>query len=957
MTTVSHDSESVVDALRKALTERESWKRRAEQLEQRAAEPVAIVGVGCRFPGGVSSPEEFWDVVSGERDVISEFPSDRYWDVDSLFDPVPGMPGRSYVREGGFITHAGEFDAEFFGVSPREATGMDPQQRLLLEVSWEALESAGVDPHSLRGTDAGVYTGLTYQGYGAQGFSQTAHTMGGLLATGGTASVASGRVAYVLGLEGPAVSVDTACSSSLVALHLAVQGLRAGECSLALVGGVTVMATPSGFIEFSQLRALSGDARCKAFGEDADGFVPSEGIGVVVAERLSDAIRLGHRVWGVVRGSAVNQDGASNGLSAPSGVAQQRVIHTALARAGIAPGEIDVVEGQGTGTPLGDQIEANALVAAYGRDRPADRPLWLGSVKSNVGHTQSAAGAAGLIKTLLALRHEVLPATLHADPPSSEVEWSGSGVELLAWSRPWPRGADRVRRAGVSAFGISGTNAHVIIEEAPKDIAEWRESAAVDPPGAAVPVVGVVPWVVSGRSAKVVARQAERLVARVSDDSELRPVDVGATLAGRSVFEHRAVVVSADRAGLLTSSRGVAEGVAGREVVAGRARVAGGTVLVFPGKGSQWPGMGVALLDSSPVFAEYMSRCEHVLAQLVEWRLTDVLRGAEGAPELDRADVVEPVLFSVLVSLARLWESLGVVPDGVIGHSQGEIAAAHIAGALSLDDALRILVRQTETDSARTKAARSAVNFYSRAAGGLLDTDGVHEEYWRTAPSATAGFDAAVHAAYADGARCFIEVSPRPILTDALEEILGAAQDREPVYVGETLRHDDGGADRLLLSAAGVFCVGGHVDWSRCFTGTRRVDLPAYAFERQRYWLEARPAPANTGHPPASLSTLHPEYDIAEKIKRLAPADRYAALLDIICDEINETLRGSGHEPVTAETDFTDIGLDSVSAAELRNGLTAMTGLRLPTGIVIRHPTPAALTRFLLELLLKESAA
>ncbi|WP_051499393.1 type I polyketide synthase [Nocardia sp. BMG51109] len=956
MTTVSHDSESVVDALRKALTERESWKRRAEQLERRAAEPVAIVGVGCRFPGGVSSPEEFWDVVSGERDVISEFPSDRDWDVDGVFDPVPGMPGRSYVREGGFVAYAGEFDAEFFGLSPREAVAMDPQQRLLLEVSWEALESAGIDPRSLRGTDAGVYTGLTYQGYGAQGFHQAAEPMGGLLATGGTASVASGRVAYVLGLEGPAMSVDTACSSSLVALHLGIQGLRAGECSLALVSGVTVMATPSGFVEFSQLRALSGDARCKAFGEGADGFVPSEGVGVVVAERLSDAIRLGHRVWGVVRGSAVNQDGASNGLSAPSGAAQQRVIRTALARAGIAPGDVDVVEGQGTGTPLGDQIEANALIETYGRDRPADRPLWLGSVKSNVGHTQSAAGAAGLIKALLALRHEALPATLHAKRPSSEVEWAGSGVELLASSRPWPRDADRVRRAGVSAFGISGTNAHVIVEEAPVDVAEWRE-VAVDSRVVAAPVVGVVPWVVSGRSANVVARQAERLAARVAGDPALPPVDVGATLAGRSAFEHRAVVVGAERADLLAGSRGVAEGVAGREVVAGRARVAGGTVLVFPSEGARWPGMGVALLDSSPVFAEYLNRCEQALARFVEWRLTDVLRGADGAPELDRADVVRPVLFSVLVSLARVWESLGVSPDGVIGHSRGEIAAAHIAGALSLDDALRIITRPSETDSARTKSDRSAVSVYSPAAGGLLDTAGMDEEYWRRAPDETAGFDAAVRAAYADGARCFIEVGPRPILTEALEEILDAAPDREPVYIGETLRRDDGGADRLLLSAAGVFCAGGHVDWSRCFPGARRVDLPAYAFERQRYWLEARLAPADTGHPPASLSTLHPDYEIAEKIKRLAPADRYAALLDIICDEINETLRGSGHEPVTAETDFTDIGLDSISAAELRNGLTAMTGLRLPTGIVTRHPTPAALTGYLLELLLKESAA
>ncbi|MFF0488553.1 type I polyketide synthase [Nocardia sp. NPDC004068] len=947
-----HDTESVVDALRKALTERESWKRRAEQLEQRAAEPVAIVGVGCRFPGGVSSPEEFWDVVSGARDVISEFPRDRGWAVDGVFDPVPGMPGRSYVREGGFVARAGEFDAEFFGVGPREAAAMDPQQRLLLEVSWEALESAGIDPRSLTGTDTGVYTGLTYQGYGARGFHEVTGSMGGLLATGGTASVASGRVAYVLGLEGPAVSVDTACSSSLVALHLAMQGLRAGECSLALVGGVTVMATLSSFVEFSQLRALSADARCKAFGADADGFVPAEGVGVVVAERLSDAIRLGHRVWGVVRGSAVNQDGASNGLSAPSGAAQRRVIRSALAKAGVAPDAVDVVEGQGTGTPLGDQIEANALIETYGRDRSADRPLWLGSVKSNVGHTQSAAGAAGLIKILLALRYEALPPTLHATRPSPDIEWSGSGVELLASGRPWPRAADRVRRAGVSAFGISGTNAHVIVEEAPAELSDWREPGDESSPAAA-PVVGAVPWVITGRSANVVARQAERLVTRVTGDPGARLVDVGATLAGRSVFEHRAVVIGAHRAGLLAGAQALAGGVAAREVVTGRARVAGGTVLVFSGEGSQWPGMGVALLDSSPVFADYVARCEEALAGLVDWRLTDVLRGAAGAPEPDRADVAGPVLFSVQVSLARVWESLGVTPDGVIGHAQGEIAAAHIAGALPLADALRIIVRPTGTATETTTSERSALSFYSSAAGGLLDTAGVAEEYWRGASGETAGLDAASRVAYADGVRCFIEVGPHPILTDVLAAALRAAPDREPVHIGETLRRDDGGAERLLLSAADVFCAGVHVDWSRCFTAARRVDLPSYAFERQRYWLESGPAPVQ---PPASLSAPHPDYEIAEKLERLAPADRYPVLLELICDEINETLRGAGHESVTAETDFTDIGLDSLSAAELRNGLTAMTGLRLPTGIVLRHPTPAALTGYLLELLLKEAA-
>ncbi|MFF0488557.1 SDR family NAD(P)-dependent oxidoreductase [Nocardia sp. NPDC004068] len=890
---------------------------------------VAIVGVGCRFPGGVSSPEEFWEVLAGERDVISEFPADRGWDVAAVFDPVPGTPGRSYVREGGFVDGAGDFDAGFFGISPREALAMDPQQRLLLEVSWEALESAGIDPRSLKGTDTGVYTGvLGTSNYSADATAPTPD-MDGYRLTGNTISVVSGRVAYALGLEGPAVSVDTACSSSLVALHLGAQGLRSGECSLALVGGVTVMATPSGFVEFSQLRGLAADARCKAFGDDADGFVPSEGAGVLVVERLSDALRLGHRVWGVVRGSAVNQDGASNGLSAPSGVAQQRVIRAALAKAGVTPQDVDAVEAHGTGTRLGDPIEVHALQATYGRDR--SEPLWLGSVKSNMGHASAAAGVAGVIKMLMALRHATLPATLHADRPSTQVEWPGGGVEILTSSRPWPRAAGRVRRAGVSSFGISGTNAHVIVEEAPDELP--RKSAATGP----VAVLGAVPWVVSGRSANVVARQAERWAALLAADPGPGPADVGAAAAARAVFEHRAVVVGADHAALTAGLRAVAAGGRADGVVSGRADVVGKTVFVFPGQGSQWARMGVELLDSSPVFADYLGRCEQVLAGLVEWRLTDVLRGVAGAPGLDRVDVVQPALFSVLVSLARVWESLGVAADGVIGHSQGEIAAAHIAGALSLDDALRIvthrsgaivriagqgamatvalaaeivrdriaergddieiaatnspvstviagpveavtaLVADYEAAGVRARVIpvdyashsrsveslrdelnalsdiefhASAIPFYSSTTGDSIDTADLDERYWYRNLRETVRFDAAVRAAFADGARYFVEVGPHPVLTVALEETFDAMGERESVHIAETLRRDDGGGARMLLSAAGVFCAGGSVDWSRCFAGAdaRPVDLPTYAFERQRYWLAARGTASVRGH-------------------------------------------------------------------------------------------------------------
>ncbi|OBH98030.1 type I polyketide synthase [Mycobacterium sp. E2733] len=674
---MSSSPEELVRALRAALKDNERLKREAREYLVAATEPVAVVGMGCRYPGGVDSPEALWQMVVEGRDVVSDFPADRGWNLSGLFDPDPDAVGKSYARCGGFLPDVADFDAAFFGIAPSEALAMDPQQRLLLEVSWEALERAGIVPADLRGSATGVFAGIFHGSYGGQGRVPGHLERYGL--RGSTLSVASGRVAYALGLEGPAVSVDTACSSSLVAMHLAARSLRAGECDLALAGGVTVMATPAMFIEFSRQRALAPDGRCKAYAGAADGTGFSEGVGVLVLERFSDARRLGHPVLALLRGSAVNQDGASNGLATPNGPSQQRVIRAALADARLRAADVDLVEGHGTGTTLGDPIEAQAVLATYGQDRLAERPLWLGSIKSNMGHTSAAAGAGGVIKVVQAIRHGVMPKTLHVDVPTPHVDWSAGAVSLLTDAREWPA-LDRPRRAGVSSFGISGTNAHIIVEQPPL---ETPAPAGDDAPA---------PWVLSARSADALANQASRLLARVNDDRGLRVVDVAWSLVStRSVFEHRAVLVGADRERLLAELAGLAAGMPGAGAVVGRAQPVGKTVFVFPGQGSQWLGMGAELLEHSAVFAEHLQRCEKALAEHVEWSLVDVLRGAPGAPGLDRVDVVQPALWAVMVSLAELWRSVGVVPDAVIGHSQGEIAAAYVAGALSLEDAARVV--------------------------------------------------------------------------------------------------------------------------------------------------------------------------------------------------------------------------------------------------------------------------
>ncbi|WP_311771479.1 non-ribosomal peptide synthetase/type I polyketide synthase [Actinophytocola algeriensis] len=648
-----------------------------------AGEPVAIVGMGCRYPRTISSPDELWDfVVGGGSAATPGFPADRGWDLAALTATEPGAPGATYVRGASFVDGAGDFDPSVFGISPREALAMDPQQRLLLEVSWEAVERAGIDPTALAGTRAGVYFGVVAQEYGPRVYLGDAD-QAGHLTTGTAPSVASGRVAYTLGLEGPAVTVDTACSSSLVAIHLAVRALRAGECSLALAGGANVVCAPSILVGFAHLGALAPDGLSKPFSAAADGFGVSEGAGVLVLERLSDALRHGHDVLAVLRGTAIGQDGASDGLSVPNEAGQRRVILDALADAGLSPADIDVVEAHGTGTRVGDPIEARALLATYGAARSAATPLLVGSVKSNIGHPQAASGVAGVIKAVEAIRHAEVPGTLHLAGVTDAVDWSPGTVRVVGETTRWPS-SGAPRRAAVSSFGISGTNAHVIVEQAPDATAVVRNTAA---PGV------VVPLVLSAKTDAALREQAARLHAHLTERTELSLPDVAHTLAGRARFEHRAVLVAGERTEALNGLAALADG---RPDAAAGCAGEPGVVFVFPGQGSQWAGMAVELLAASPVFAAEIAACDRVFAEFTDWSLLDVLRGRAGAPGLDRVDVVQPALFAVMVSLARCWQSFGVEPAAVIGHSQGEIAAAYVAGALSLRDAARIVTLRSK---------------------------------------------------------------------------------------------------------------------------------------------------------------------------------------------------------------------------------------------------------------------
>ncbi|MEU6307522.1 type I polyketide synthase [Streptomyces chartreusis] len=662
------------------------------------AEPVAIVAVGCRYPGGVTTPEDLWRVAADGVDATGDFPTDRGWDLASLHHPDPDRLGTTYTRRGGFLDDVADFDPLFFGMSPREALATDPQQRLLLEVAWETLERAGIPAPTLRGTETGVFVGLMHVGYGS---GVPAHELESHIGIGSSGSVASGRISYVLGLRGPAMTLDTACSSSLVAMDLAAKSLRAGECTLALAGGVTVLSSPQPFIVFSRQRGLSPDGRCRSFAAGADGTAWAEGVGLVLLEKLSDARRNGHPVLAVLRGSAVNSDGASNGLTAPNGEAQRELIQLALADAGLGAADVDAVEGHGTGTALGDPIEAGALLATYGQDRDPDDPVWLGSVKSNLGHTQAAAGVAGVIKMIEAMRHDELPASLHAEEPSPHVDWTAGAVRLLDRARPWPRRPDGPRRAAISSFGIGGTNAHVIIEEPSAEGAPLFDPAQAEDPtaaqGAATPRLPVTPWLVSGSDEAGLRAHAASLAAALAEVTDgSAALDVGHSLATtRASLSHRAAVLATDAEGLLAGLRVLADDadandVDGPSLLRGTALPRPRTALLCTGQGAQRSGMGRELRAAFPVFdSAFTALCEEFTPYL-DRPLLEVIDAPDDTL-LHRTDYTQPALFAFAVSLHTLLADWGVRPDYLVGHSIGELAAAHIAGVFSRADAVRLV--------------------------------------------------------------------------------------------------------------------------------------------------------------------------------------------------------------------------------------------------------------------------
>ncbi|WP_345463104.1 type I polyketide synthase, partial [Actinoallomurus oryzae] len=909
------------DYLKRATLDLRETRQRLREFEDRVGEPIAIVAMGCRYPGGVTSPEELWELVDQGVDAITPFPDNRGWDLEELYDPDPDAPGKSYAREGGFLHDADQFDAAFFGISPREATAMDPQQRLLLEVAWETIENAGIDPTTLHTSQTGVFTGVMYNDYATR-LDHLPEGYEGYIGNGSAGSVASGRISYTLGLQGPALTVDTACSSSLVALHLAAHSLRTGECDLALAGGVTVMSTPNTFLEFSRQRGLAADGRCKSFSASADGTGWSEGAGLVLLERLSDARKNNRRILAVIKGSAVNQDGASNGLTAPNGPSQERVIRQALTNAGVTPDQVDVVEAHGTGTSLGDPIEANALLATYGQSR-TDQPLYLGSLKSNIGHTQAAAGVAGVIKMVQAIQHARMPKTLHVDELNPEVDWSTATLAVLTEARSWPD-ADRPRRAAVSSFGVSGTNAHLILEQPPQTTpAALRVTEPGPEPGPESKpglVSGAVAWPLSAKTPEALREYARRLADHLDHHPHLDLVDIAHALATRTTFDQRAVITGTTLTDLATGLHALATGQDHPNLTTPPATpVNGKVVFVFPGQGTQWPAMAHHLLTTSPVFAETIHQAHQALTPHTDWSLLDLLHQTPRAPNLDRTDVVQPALFAVMTALARLWEHHGIHPDAVIGHSQGEITAAHIAGALSLNDAAKIIAlrSQTLTNIAGTGAMAhiplphqeinldadvhvAAINgpnsttvsgtpqairalidrckaqgvdarlipvdyashsphidplhthvtgqltdithhhanvpFHSTVTTNQTDTTTLTADYWHTNLRHTVQLQPTIEKLLTTGHTTYIEISPHPTLTPAIQQTLD--QHPNPTHVIPTITKKHGTLTEFLNNTAQLHTHHHTANYTPPTKRTTTIPLPTYPFQHATYWLQ-----------------------------------------------------------------------------------------------------------------------